>query len=86
MLYPNTRFPFVSAVASPTTTIRLGTLQSAPDMTKYIQATLLAGPESYAVTTAEIDGRPCGMILGADPAGVVYGVYGLLRNSVVDST
>ena len=28
----------------------------------------LAGPESYVVSTAIIDGRECGLILGADPS------------------
>jgi hypothetical protein len=59
--------------------IRIGTPSSSPDLLKHVDAAKLKGPESYLVTTAVIDGKKTGIILGADPLGVMYGVYGLLE-------
>jgi len=60
--------------------IHLGT----PDALKNVPgasaaARRLRGLESYVVTTAKIGGRTAGLIVGADPRGIVNGVYGLLR-------
>ena len=59
--------------------IRIGTPLSAPDLLKHVDAYRLKGPESYVVTTATMEGKETGIILGADPQGVMYGVYGLLE-------
>ena len=38
------------------------------------------GREGYVVTTAKVGGHDCGLVVGSDPAGVMYGVHGLLRH------
>jgi len=79
-LYPDTEFTVAGKTAAKAgMAIRLGTPDSTPDLLKYIGERKLQGPESYVVTKATIDGRETGIILGADPAGVMYGVYGLLE-------
>lgn len=73
-LYSQTSFEVrESASGSGDFVIRLGTPASAPALTGQEG---LAGPESWVVTT---DGANNGIIIGADPAGVMYGVYGLLE-------
>jgi hypothetical protein len=79
-LYPSTSFPVSDAGPSEGQVIYVGTSESAPHLMKHLGSHVLAGPESYVVTTAVVDGRQCGLILGADPAGVAYGVHGLLRH------
>ena len=59
--------------------IRIGTAVSTPELLKYLDGKKLKGSESYVVTHARIDGKETGIIIGADPAGVIYGVYGLLK-------
>ena len=59
--------------------IRLGTIKSQPELKKYLTDKSLCGPESYVVTKCVIDGIQTGIVLGADNAGVIYGVYGLLE-------
>jgi hypothetical protein len=60
-------------------TIRLGTPASAPGLAGKVGREKVVHPESYVVTKAAIDGKETGIILGADPRGVMYGVYGLLE-------
>ena len=60
--------------------IFLGTPKSAPRLFAKLGDRSPDEPESYVVTTDKINGEDCGLILGADPSGVVYGVYGLLRH------
>ncbi len=78
-LYPDTHFEVGRTARKDSAAIYLGTPKSAPALFEAVKPRKLAGPESYLVTTAEIDGRRSGVILGADAAGVSYGVYGLLR-------
>jgi len=59
--------------------IRIGTIKSQPELKEYLTDKSLCGPESYVVTECVIDGIQTGIILGADDAGVIYGVYGLLE-------
>ena len=59
--------------------IRIGTTDSTPELLKYLDGKKLEGAESYVVTHARIDGKETGIIVGADPAGVMYGVYGVLK-------
>ena len=78
-LFPKTGFPVSEAASPDTAAIFLGTPESVPELVEHVDGKGLGQPESYVVTSATIDGRQCGLILGADPAGVVYGAYGLLR-------
>ena len=78
-LYGDTSFTVSDTPSESEPIIYLGTPKSMPMLTKHVGNRALAGPESYVVTAATIDGRRCGLILGADPAGVVYGSYSLLR-------
>ncbi len=59
--------------------IRIGTPESAPELVEYVGDKKLQGPESYIVTTAEINNKETGIILGQDSVGVMYGVYALLE-------
>jgi len=79
-LYPQTRFEIGSGRAADGPIVYLGTPQSVPQSVNSLAEGDLAGPGSYAVRSSVIDGRKCGLILGADPPGVAGGVYGLLRH------
>jgi hypothetical protein len=59
--------------------IYLGTRESLPRLCARLGDRSPETPESYVVTTAEVNGNTCGLIVGADPSGVAYGVYGVLR-------
>jgi len=76
-IYPDVRF--VVGGERGDVAIRLGTPESDPGLAAQVGLDALHGPESYVVTKAEIGGTQTGMILGADPAGVIYGVYALLE-------
>ncbi len=79
-LYPGHRFQVGGQAAADSPVIYLGTLGSAPGPLKQvIDPQRLQSPESCLVARATIEGRPCAGIVGADPAGVVYGVYRLLE-------
>ncbi|MDD2598169.1 MAG: discoidin domain-containing protein [Kiritimatiellae bacterium] len=76
-LYPATRFTAGANLKGGSSfTIRLGTPASTPELAATVGREKVAQPESYVVTT---DGPQSGIILGADPRGVIYGVYGLLE-------
>jgi hypothetical protein len=77
LLHPDTAFDLNADPAE--RMIRLGTPQSAPEILPQVGADKVRGPESFVVTTATVDGKETGIILGADPQGVLYGVYGLLE-------
>lgn len=57
-------------------TIHLGTPATLPPSLIKHGGKKLTHPESYVVTTA---GNSTGIIIGSDPLGVTYGVYGLLE-------
>lgn len=78
-LYPAERFAITTDEPRNDRAIRLGTPKSAPQLVGHLGGKDLAGAESYVVTSATIDGRATGVICGADPAGVIYGVCGLLE-------
>ena len=59
--------------------IYIGTTKSQPMLLKHIDASLLETPESYVVSHLVSKGQQVGLILGADDAGLMYGVYGLLE-------
>lgn len=77
--YQGTGFETTSEASSSERSIYLGTPESLPRLKRHFTQDKLHGPESYLVTTAAIEGKPCGLIIGHDPAGVMYGVYGLLE-------
>ncbi len=61
--------------------ILLGTPESAPALAKNLDRAKLAAPEAYLVKTVRgNDGASCAVIAGADPSGVLRGVYGLLEH------
>jgi hypothetical protein len=57
--------------------ILLGTPSSYPLITRYVKPERLSRPESFVVTTAKEGDCELGIIAGADPRGVAYGVYRL---------
>ncbi|TWT81590.1 F5/8 type C domain protein [Planctomycetes bacterium CA13] len=76
-LYPDSRFEIRSDASNTSSfTIKLGTPESAPGLVEQVGREKVQHPESYVVTT---DGENTGIILGADPRGVMYGVYGILE-------
>ncbi len=81
VLYPKTRFVLSrpSAHMKADGRIILGCKRSLEKLAKEAMESKLDGPESYVVTHRTSDGEPVGIILGEDPAGVVYGVYDLLE-------
>lgn len=76
-LYPSTRF-VVDATAPGG--IHVGTLRSLPDLKEILGERVPATSEGYVVTRGTIEGKPVGIICGADSSGVLYGVYGLLKH------
>ena len=78
-LYPDERFSVATSAPGGATHILLGTVKSQPKLAKYLPAAGLAKPESFLVCTAKEGDAEIGVIAGADPRGVLYGVYGLLE-------
>ena len=59
--------------------IRLGTVQDSPLLAKYVSKPDLLSPDSFAVTAVQEGQAHIGIIAGADPRGVLFGVYALLE-------
>jgi hypothetical protein len=59
--------------------IYFGRAESFPELREHVIGKGLAGPESYVVTTADIDAKQAGLILGKDSRGAIYGAYKLLE-------
>jgi hypothetical protein len=78
-LYPDQRFPVSTSAARGAAHIILGTPKSQPLLERYVPAGQLVKPESFVVTTAKDGNAEVGVVAGADPRGVLYGVYGLLE-------
>lgn len=78
-LYPDERFSVATAAPGGATHILLGTVKSQLKLAKHLPAAGLAKPESFLVSTAKEGDAEIGVIAGADPRGVLYGVYGLLE-------
>ena len=76
-LYGETAFQIAETATG--SAIYLGTPESSPRLCARLGDRSPETPESYVVTTAEVNGHTCGLIVGADPSGVAYGVYGVLR-------
>jgi hypothetical protein len=80
VLYPKSAFRVSRELSANDAAIYIGTPNSAPLLMEHIGMRKLSAPESYIVTTSTINGQTCGVIAGADPKGVAYGVYGLLKH------
>lgn len=79
-LYPQHHWQVVHHVPKTASwVVRIGTPVSAPKLLAHLGKKQLQGAESYVVTTTRIDNRATGIVLGADPAGVMFGVYQLLE-------
>ncbi len=78
-LYPDEHFSVATSAPGGIAQILLGTVQSQPRLARYVQAASLAKPESFVVSTAKEGDAEIGVVAGADPRGVLYGVYGLLE-------
>lgn len=79
-LYRNTRFEVVDNTAKDARyVIFLGRVDSFPELMEHLAGNKPEGPESYVVTTTDMNGREVGAILGSDPRGAAYGVYRLLE-------
>ncbi|TWU40591.1 discoidin domain-containing protein [Novipirellula artificiosorum] len=76
-LYPGTGFEVQTDGAAD---ILVGTPLSMPRLNELLGSRTPEAPEGYLVTHATVDGRPTGILCGTDPAGVLYGAYGLLRD------
>jgi len=60
--------------------VYLGTPASSRYLCTYLGDRTPRTPEGYVVTHTRIDGCDSGLIIGSNPSGVVYGVYGLLQH------
>jgi rhamnogalacturonyl hydrolase YesR len=80
ILYPDVRFEVVREKSRKADrAIYFGSVKSLPGLGRHIGDKELAGPESYVVTTARMDGQRTGIIFGSDPRGAMYGAYSLLE-------
>ena len=79
-LYSQAEFEVAESKPRDGAAVYVGTPASAPRLCTYLGDRTPRTPEGYVVTTAKIDGHDCGLIIGADPSGVMYGVHGLRRH------
>lgn len=79
-VYPRAKFEVVESERCDRPAVYLRTPASSPRLCTGLGDRTPRKPEGYVVTTAEIDGHDCGLIIGTDPAGVMNGVHGLLRH------
>jgi hypothetical protein len=77
--YPSVRFSVVPVAPKSGHVVLLGTPDSSSEIGGYVPKARLAAPESFVVTHVQRFGTTAGVIAGADPRGVLYGVYGLLE-------
>ncbi len=77
-MYPRETFVLAEALPKTGMAILVGTLADSQVRAR-AGATPPAAPQSYIVRVAREGGRQLGLIAGADPRGVAYGVYGLLE-------
>ena len=79
-IYPANSFPIVREIPASGRYIALGTARTLPtQLLKIIGVEKLKTPESFAVKAMSDGKRRIGVIAGADPRGVAYGVYALLE-------
>ncbi|MCC6125517.1 MAG: hypothetical protein IT426_11180 [Pirellulales bacterium] len=77
-LYPRQQFRSAEALPAAGRAILLGTPSGDDRIKGLLPDRDLSKPESYLVAAKKDGPRTLGVIAGADPRGVVYGVYGLL--------
>lgn len=77
--YPGEKFEVVNSAPKSGRAILLGTAKSFPELLRLVPSGGPVRPESFVVATADRNGAPVGIVLGADPRGVLYGVYGILE-------
>jgi hypothetical protein len=75
LLYPQVRFALAGNQSANQPAVLLGTLASSPQLARYVDAGSLVAPESFIITHR----ASTAVIGGADPRGVLYGVYALLE-------
>jgi hypothetical protein len=78
-IYPGRSFPVGTALPAAGPAILVGTPQSQPELRRVVAAQPLQGPESFVVSTTARGAERIGLVAGADPRGVLYGVYALLE-------
>ena len=75
LLYPQVRFAVAGTPGAHKRAVLVGTVASSPELARYVDTGSLKTPESFIVTNR----ASTAIIAGADPRGVLYGVYGLLE-------
>ena len=78
-IYPGRSFPVGTALPAAGPAVLVGTPQSQPELRRLVEPERLQGPESFVVSTAARGVGRIGMVAGADPRGILYGVYALLE-------
>jgi hypothetical protein len=78
-LFPACAFSVVERPPQGGSYIRLGTLQDSPQLSRFINPSDVAHPDSFVIKTAREGQAPVGIIAGADPRGALFGVYALLE-------
>ena len=78
VLYPSVRFPVRDQAASGARVL-LGTPASLPESLRSLESAKLETPESFSITTLPSKSAPVAVVAGADPRGVLFGVYALLE-------
>jgi hypothetical protein len=75
LLYPQVRFALAERQSTNKPAVLVGTVASSPELARYVDAGALKAPESFIITNR----TSTAVIAGADPRGVLFGVYGLLE-------
>jgi hypothetical protein len=75
LLYPRVRFAIAGTPGANQPAVLVGTVASLPQLARYVDAGSLEAPESFIITNR----ASTAVIAGADPRGVLFGVYGLLE-------
>lgn len=78
-MYPEDEFPRREVVPKEGRFIRIGALESDPQLGKLIDADRVAVPESYLVTRVGDGAEMYGLVVGRDGRGAFYGVHALLE-------
>ena len=78
-IYPGDRFVVADPLPPSGTCILVGNFATDAEVKKRVDRDQLRAAESYVVTSATEGPRQLGIVAGADPRGVAYGVYALLE-------
>jgi len=78
-IYPGRSFPIATALPAAGPAVLVGTPQSQPELRRVVAAERLQGPESFVVSSVARGRDRIGLVAGADPRGVLYGIYALLE-------